>query len=236
MGNNERLFMIGRVERDGAELSKPLNWREIADRAKPWLDHEERDYHIKQRGETFGTVRNGPKTWRRLHEVVPNSAIGTTWIVENVATKAKFIIRVVAAMDNKPTKIELGATDGVELIAGETWERFNDDYGLINMGTYANKPGEHGLHPPNAIDIGVRKPNDADAIHRALVVIAEWQRSASQDRDHPLFDRVNGIIRMYSICKYEGPGNMTSWYPYSGVPHVSHVHDSARPNPLPGWI
>lgn len=232
---NEKLFMVGRIERNGADLSKPLNWRDASDRIRVFLDFENRDFQIKREGDEWGMVRPGPATWRRL-QIVPNAPVGESFRIRNVRSHESYLTRVVEIQHEKPTYRELGATRSVELIAGETWEEFNDRYGLVNMGTYANKPGEHGLHPPNAIDIGVHKPNDADAIHRALIVMAEWQRRMAQDKDHPLYNQINGIIRMYSWCEWDGTGRMSVWRSYGGVPHVSHEHISGRPNPLPGWI
>lgn len=129
--------------------------------------------------------------------------------------------------------IDLDAAPSVDLIYSATYYRFNDKYGILNLGTRANKPGEHGTEPPNAVDIGVSKPVSADAIHAAILEIANWQREQMLlDIEGEAGLPLNGIIVMYQLCDRSS----TTWRPYSGIPHVSHVHDSGWPNLLPGWV
>jgi hypothetical protein len=128
--------------------------------------------------------------------------------------------------------IETAGTDAIDAIWTAVYHRFNDQFGIVNLGIYANKPGEHSVS--NAVDIGVSKPQSADDIHQAIIDIANFIRGAMlADMDDVATGLpVNGTIVMEQICDRGG----TSWRYYSGTPHVSHVHTSGWPNPLPGWI
>lgn len=127
--------------------------------------------------------------------------------------------------------IDTTGTDAIDEIWTAVFKRFDFEYGIVNLGICANKPGEHSKC--NAVDIGVSKPKDSDAIHTAILDIAEFLRGEMiKDTQGEPGLPVNGIIVMEQVCSR----SESYWHYYSGVAHVSHVHVSGWPNPLPGWI
>lgn len=135
------------------------------------------------------------------------------------------------AADVKPVVPFPDGVDSIDTIVGAVYEKFNDKYGITNLGICASKVGEH--HECNAWDIGVSKPQTADAIHAAILEIANFLRvemlkAMQGEQGLP----VNGVIVMEQICSRED----TNWHYYSGVAHVSHVHVSGWPNLVPGWV
>lgn len=131
----------------------------------------------------------------------------------------------------QPTQTD--GTPGIDMIWSAVFHEFDAKYGIVNLGICASKPGEHGVC--NAWDIGVSKPQTAEAIHAAILDIGNWLRARMLEAmnlgEGPGLP-INGIIVMYQWCSRE----QTLWQSYGGVPHVSHVHVSAWPNLVPGWI
>jgi len=135
-------------------------------------------------------------------------------------------------VETGPKPAQTDGTPAIDLIWAAVFAEFNVKYGIVNLGICADKPGEHSLC--NAWDIGVTKPQSAEAIHEAILDIANWLRNKMiQDmQSEPGGLPVNGVIVMEQFCSRDN----TSWHYYDGTPHVSHVHVSGWPNPLPGWV
>lgn len=215
----------------GHDLSKPLPLGEAYDRIGAFVQHPNRQYRMRRRGSDWGAVRNGRATWDRLREIVPNLNVGDALLVQHIKSGETWVMR--------PAEIGLTAADtpglpAIDLMWAYVFERWDDRFGITNLGICVNKPGEHGKC--NAWDIGVHKPNSSDDIHSAIRVIANDLRvHGGSGADSPIAGKVNGIIVMYEWCEYSGSG-MTTWQAYHGTPHVTHVHVSGLPNPVPGWI
>lgn len=219
-----RMLMVGFA---GEDLSKPMDQSDALAELRAWVMHRDRDYRIRRRGSVWGRVRPGPETFDRCKEIVPNLTLGETLLIQNVRSARVYAIRIVEV---GPHPIPTTGNDRVDLFFGAVVDEFDSKFDIINMGALVNKPGQHGVG--NAIDIGVRKPQSASAIHDAIEEIAEWEkRNVGQGLHLP----VNGIIVMYKWCERRGD-SMSAWFPYHGVGHVSHTHQSFVPNPLPGWI
>lgn len=218
-------YMVGPQKRDGSyDLSKPISQREAYEHLRQWLDHRERDFMMKRRGDPWGRVRNGHDAWSRLHDILPNLSVGDTLIIKNSRSEESWAIRVV---DVAWKPMNTTGTDAIDKIAGATYDEFDSKFGLVNLGICADKPGQHNRC--NAFDFGVQKPNSDDEIHRAIREVAAWQKAHAEDIP------ILGIIVMYEWCEWTGSG-MTNWNPYHGEPHVTHVHTSGRPSMYAGWI
>lgn len=217
-------YMIGVF---GEQLSRPLDFKEVMSRLQATIVRE-RDYRLKRKGDNeWSFPRNGPETIKQVREVLPHLHMGDTLLIQNVRSKRIFAIRVV---DAKPELVNTAGTDAIDRVWTATFEEFDSEYGIVNLGICADKPGEH--HECNAWDIGVRKPRTADAIHHAILNIANWQKeNVGKGENLP----IGGIIVMQQWCERSG-GGMTGWATYHGTPHVSHVHTSGWPSKVPGWI
>ena len=129
-----------------------------------------------------------------------------------------------------PTSFLVGVPS-IDRIATDVFDRFNDTYGITNLGICVNKAGEHG--ECNAVDFGVSKPTTSAAIHNAILDVGNYLRNRMlADIEGEPGLPVNGVIVMEQICSRSN----TSWYHYNGVPHVSHLHASGWPNLVPGWV
>ena len=218
-------YMVGTF---GEDLSKPLGLQAAKAEIHQFLDHPKRDYHMKRKGSPWGTVRNGKLTKKRFNEIVPTLKVGDALLIQNVRSKETKVVRVLE-VELQPANTT--GTPGIDLIWAAVFEEFDQKYGITNLGICANKPGQHGKC--NAWDIGVSKPSSADAIHAAIRDIANWLRNNARSKGLGL--PLNGIIVMYEWCEQSGDW-MTGWQAYHGTPHVTHVHLSATPSLVPGWI
>lgn len=184
---------------------------------------------IKGAGNDPGPVRLGNEPFRRTRVFLEHATAGETIALLPDTGPFNWIVRV-AEFDPTPASF-LAGTPAIDAIATAVYFKYNDVYGIVNLGIYANKPGEHSKS--NAIDIGVSKPDTADDIHEAILDIGgylRFQMLADMEGEPGL--PVNGDIVMQQVCSRED----TSWHYYGGVPHVSHTHVSGWPNPLPGWV
>jgi len=216
-------YMIG--ER-GEDLSGPMELKQVFEKLDNRLAPD-RHYRIKRKGGDWSFVRDGRETYSRVKEVLPKYPLGETLLIENVRWGKVLAIRVVvAASPAMPTT----GTPAIDKIYGTVMSEFDDELGIINMGICADKPGEH--HECNAWDIGVRKPNSSDDIHRGILKIANWLRDNTFSGEELPNE---GIIVMSQWCE-RGSRSMSSWMTYHGTPHVSHVHVSGHPGRVSGWI
>lgn len=211
----------------GEESSAPLESTPARREVHRWLQPD-RAYRLKRKGSTWSRVRDGRATAARFDEISPNVGVGEALLLQNVRSGRTIVFR--------PCEVGLTAADtpgtpGIDLIWAYVFDEFDDKYGIVNLGICATKPGQHGKC--NAWDPGVSKPKSADAIHAAVRDIAKGIRDNANTRGWEL--PVNGIIVMTQWCERSGDW-MSPWYPYHGVPHVSHVHVSAWPSLVPGWI
>lgn len=185
---------------------------------------------IKGAGNDPGPLRTRFEGFKRVRAYLLNGSPGDrVTILPEVEGNHAWTVRV-ADYDPTPESFFVG-TPGVDRIANDVFGRFNDRYGITNLGICANKPGEHGIC--NAIDFGVSRPVSADDIHAAILDVGNYLRNrmlADMEGEPGL--PVNGAIVMQQICSRED----RAWHFYGGVPHVTHVHCSAWPNPLPGWV
>jgi len=216
-------YMMGLV---GKELSGPTGITRVFGNVRDALNPD-KDYRIKRKGGDWSMVRDGHDTLLRVKESLPNYRHGDKMLIQNVRSM-KTLVVAVATDALKPAQTD--GTPGIDLIYGAVLDEFDDEYDIINLGICADKPGQH--HDCNAWDIGVRKPHSADAIHQAILRIANWLRNNTFDgKKLPVL----GIIVMSQWCERQS-NSMSSWQTYHGVSHVSHVHTSASPSRAPGWI
>ena len=176
---------------------------------------------LDTRFETFKRVRN------HLEKAEP----GYKEAILVDTGRFNFVVRV-GEIDPIPSNWFAGDKP-VDRLVKKTYEKFNDQYGLVNLGICASKAGQHSLC--RAVDIGVSKPTNSDDIHEAILDIGNYHRQGMlrDMQGEPNGLPVNGVIVMYQVCSREGG---TYWHSYGGTGHMAHTHTSVWPNLLSGWV
>jgi len=178
----------------------------------------------------FGPLLSRWEALKRVRNYLDGASVGTkVLIAPELETVTAWVVRT-AEYEPLPESFKAGVAS-IDKIATDVYERFNEKYGIVNLGICADKPGEHSKC--NAWDIGVSKPKTADEIHAAILDIANYLRNRMlADIEGEPGLPVNGIIVMEQIVSRSDP----NWRTYYGTPHVSHVHVSGWPNLSPGWV
>jgi hypothetical protein len=199
-------------------------------RAKP--------FHIRfGREDLYGIPRDYQGCLRRSRDLMdehhPAGLLYTLGYADSpVEGNAVHALAKVFNVEVGPKPAQTDGTPAIDIIWSAVFQQFNVKYGIVNLGICADKPGEHSIC--NAWDIGVTKPQTDEAIHSAILDIGNWLRNGMLNSMHvePGGLPVNGVIVMEQTCSRDN----SNWHYYDGTPHVSHVHVSGWPNPLPGWV
>lgn len=205
--------------------------QEFLRESKQVLAQAGKKFNLSVGGKAYGPDRKLNFTMTRLGVLLPREKVGTPIVVaaDRPGGPEFAFRRVQKSLQPTPTE----GTPGIDIIWSAVHREFDDKYGIVNLGICANKPGEHGVC--NAWDIGVSKPNTDDEIHAAILDIGNWLRARMMENVSGEGGKglpINGIIVMYQWCSRE----QMLWSGYGGIPHVTHVHVSAWPNLVPGWI
>lgn len=197
-----------------------------------------KEFHLRfGREDLYGKARDFKSCLDRsrtlLTENHPAGLLYTLGVMDSHSSEdAIHPIAKVFNVEVGPKPAQTDGTPAIDLIWAAVFQEFNDRYGIVNLGICADKPGEHSIC--NAWDIGVSKARTDEAIHLAILDIGNWLRNRMLEdmQSEPGGLPVNGVIVMEQLCSRDN----TNWRYYSGTPHVSHVHVSGWPNPLPGWV
>jgi hypothetical protein len=228
------------TEFGSGRLSLPMATSTILKRQSKLMRHVGRakPFHIRfGREDLYGIARDYQGCLRRSRDLLdehhPAGLLYTVGYADSpVEGNAVHALAKVFNVEVGPKPAQTDGTPAIDMIWAAVFQQFNVKYGIVNLGICADKPGEHSRC--NAWDVGVSKPQTAEAIHSAILDIANWLRAKMLEAmgDGAQGLPVGGIIVMEQWCSRES----TNWSHYTGEPHVSHVHVSGFPELVPGWI
>lgn len=194
--------------------------------------------HLFGRGPV--TLEYGGERFSRRHSV-PDALARTKQILQQRGGHDRVILRPAKGraiavrkfeVEKKPPLPNIYATVPLLRIIAAVNNKFDN---VRSMGIAANKPGEHGVNPPNAWDVGTDPNVPATVTWARIEAYAKYLRAqgiAHQVSGGRLGLPVNGVIYQQ---RYWQRGMGLTWAFYSGTPHVSHVHVSGHPSKT-GWI
>jgi len=218
-----------------AQQSKPMSLGRVVRRLARMMRRAGRakGFRLRRRVGEYGPRRSYSECLSRARILLQAADVGFALVVGVDDGITDQPIRPLAKVRKVSVGYPVADTTGtaqIDAIYGAVVAEFGKLYGIVNLGICANKPGEHS--ECNAWDIGVSKPRTAEAIHEAILAIANWLRQEMlKDMDDVAGLPVNGVIVMEQVCSRSDP----TWHHYSGTPHVSHCHVSGFPSRT-GWV